>query len=103
MATALRDQDGMVKYFGWFQSHETQNGLSVVCYNLILELGDMDLSEAFQKHLPPTSPLEIKEYWERMNDLLFALKEIHTLDLDGLSYNMYEFPVFSSYADDLAN
>lgn len=88
MVNALRDKDGMVRYFGWFPSYETQGDQTIECYNLVLELGEMDLSEAFRKHIPPMSPNDILVFWERMRDVSFALNSIHTLKMDDLSYNM---------------
>ncbi|KAK7753926.1 hypothetical protein SLS62_004024 [Diatrype stigma] len=88
MAEALKDEDGMVRYFGWFRSYEVQDDQSIECYNLVLELGEMDLSEAFQKYLPPMSPDGILAFWERMGGLALALNAIHTLSKAKLRYNM---------------
>ena len=87
MAEALKDPDGMVQYLGWFQSTETKDGSATPHYNLVLELGEMDLLEVFSVHSPPMSPATLLNFWERMRHICFALKSIHQLMLDHTNYN----------------
>lgn len=88
MAEALRGKDGMVKYFGCFQSSETHDESTTQYYNLVLELGKMDLSEAFKAHSPPMSPKGVWDFWDQLKDISDALESIHKIIIDNLNYNV---------------
>jgi hypothetical protein len=88
MSQALKNHDGTVQYFGWFQSTFSGSNGPVEYYNLVLERADMDLYEAIRTRSPPGSPDEILGLWETMKDISIALASIHNLEVDNLPYHM---------------
>ncbi|OLN86226.1 Dual specificity protein kinase TTK [Colletotrichum chlorophyti] len=83
----LDQQEGMIRYIGWFQSTELveEYGKQVEqeYFNIVLELAEFDLYEAIQKESPPISFDEIQGFWDSMSDISKTLADIHTVIVDG--------------------
>ncbi|KAF7531296.1 hypothetical protein G7054_g8990 [Neopestalotiopsis clavispora] len=85
MTKQLKDSDGILQYFGWYQCPGFDGCQS---FNLLLELGECDFYTYIRTYYPPVLTLEITRFWEHMVDLSVGLKEIHTLRLDDVDYDM---------------
>lgn len=61
VANCLKNVDGIVRYFTWYQEGDENTNSSQVSLNLVLELCEMDLYTAIRRRSPPVLPSEIKE------------------------------------------
>ncbi|KAK8001158.1 hypothetical protein PG991_013380 [Apiospora marii] len=75
IANCLKNVDGIVRYFTWYQEGDEETSSSRVSLNLVLELCEMDLYTAIRKRSPPVLPSEIKGVWESMLDIACASPE----------------------------
>lgn len=83
----LSEEGDMVKYFGCYSYQD--GGRKT--YNLILELGDMDLAEYFRQQTPPELGVDIVETWKWMSTIVRSIQKIHnfshiTGEYDGYAY-----------------
>ncbi|KAL1860453.1 hypothetical protein Daus18300_009227 [Diaporthe australafricana] len=78
----LRNQKGIVKYFGWYEHREkdADTGIVSTYYNLVLERGTQDLYSAFQRENPPITYVEIDAFWSSLFDVAEALASIQKID-----------------------
>ena len=83
---ALVKNEGMVRYFGEYRYEESQSSLEAtssrigLTYNMILELGELDLDDYFAEVPPPVLQADIEDFWENMADIANALGSIHNLE-----------------------
>ncbi|KAK7911645.1 Protein kinase domain-containing protein [Apiospora marii] len=87
IANCLKNVDGIVRYFTWYQEGDEETSSSRVSLNLVLELCEMDLYTAIRKRSPPVLPSEIKGVWESMLDIACGLKSFHQLEIMNTQFN----------------
>jgi hypothetical protein len=95
---ALKDEDGIVRCFGWYQTSVSPDDSSDQFFNLVLELGEMDFYRAIMNRSPPTLPDEIRAFWQSMLDIACSLKSIHQLIIHNTRYTGYETPKWSVFS-----
>ncbi|EXJ79744.1 serine/threonine protein kinase [Capronia epimyces CBS 606.96] len=86
----LRGQPGMVQYLGDYVFEEIPNEPESWTYNILLELGELDLDEFFadQHSYPPVRTPEIIAFWSALFKVAEAIKRLHNLerrDEDGVT------------------
>ncbi|KAH6672834.1 hypothetical protein B0J14DRAFT_700840 [Halenospora varia] len=79
----LSKEEDMVKYFGCYSYKD--GGRQT--YNLILELGDMDLAEYFRQQNPPELGVDIVETWKWMSTIVRSIQKIHKFSHDTGEYD----------------
>ncbi|CAJ2502780.1 Uu.00g101740.m01.CDS01 [Anthostomella pinea] len=81
--------DGVVRHFGWYQAvdRSDDNNLEEV-FVIVMEWGEMDFYTVIRTMSPPTTPAEVKRFWEKMCHVACALNGVHQLIRRDLTYNM---------------
>lgn len=74
---------GFVQWFGWY---ETLGTLQSKTFNLLFELGSMDLSKLLQYDIQFTSSTGLKSFWESFASLPGALSRMHQIGREKISY-----------------
>ncbi|KAK6836324.1 Protein kinase domain-containing protein [Apiospora arundinis] len=88
MSNSLKNADGIVQYFTWYQEGEEEQGGSQISLNLVFELGMMDLYTAILTRAPPVLPGEIKGVWESMLDIICVLRSVDRPSIENIDFNM---------------
>lgn len=92
---AIRGQEGvgMVQYLGHYEHTKDEAGGPRTTYNILLEYGEFDLAEYFERPetYPPVLPLEILLFWKDFFKVADAISRVHNLPFttDGGEKRMY--------------
>jgi hypothetical protein len=67
--------------FGKHDTDKTSGTKLPIIHNILLEYGELDLSEYFADNVPPYLQSEIESFWERLFAVANAVRSIHRLVL----------------------
>ena len=81
--TGLTNVPGMVKYLGRYAHHD---GHGQRTFNILLEMGDMDLWDCFSKEYIPVLLSDITKFWQAIYKIAKVIYSIHELDHRGDHY-----------------
>jgi hypothetical protein len=79
----LTNVPGMVKYLGCYVHHD---GHGERTFNILLEMGNMDLWDCFSNEYPPVLLSDIAKFWQAILKIATVIQSIHELDHRGDHY-----------------
>ena len=68
----------MIQYLGKFAQVRANDFKTE--YHILLEYGDFDLEEYFDRHTPPVLPAEIVEFWTSLFEVARAVERVHKIE-----------------------